>query len=177
MNFQDWYDYYSQKVNDVIIKCPIEFGVEIIVYNLLDVIIKSKDLSIVDINRIWKARDKRLTTNGGIPDIAILSKNFKYRSDIGTVYGFVEIKAPTVKLKETNQINAQIKSTNHYLYTNGIVWRYYKNGMCSWEKNLTSGNLKYVSKQAINIDENKFYDLIKQLYDIDWFNSKEETNC
>lgn len=30
------YLFYQKKINDVIIKCPIEAGIEILVYNLLD---------------------------------------------------------------------------------------------------------------------------------------------
>ena len=36
------YKYYEHKINDVIIKCPIEAGVEILVYNVLDDIVNSK---------------------------------------------------------------------------------------------------------------------------------------
>ena len=46
------YQYYERKINDVIMKCPIEAGIEILVYNVLDYILDSKDVSIVDINRL-----------------------------------------------------------------------------------------------------------------------------
>lgn len=48
------YLYYQKKINDVIVKCPIEAGVEILVYNLLDECICMDDYALVDINRIWK---------------------------------------------------------------------------------------------------------------------------
>lgn len=38
------YEYYERKINDIITKCPIESGVEILVYNLLDSIIDSLKL-------------------------------------------------------------------------------------------------------------------------------------
>lgn len=47
------YRYYQRKINDVIEKCPIEAGVEILVYTLLDQLIDSEKYSLVDINRIW----------------------------------------------------------------------------------------------------------------------------
>ncbi|NLT12447.1 MAG: hypothetical protein GXY06_08570 [Clostridiaceae bacterium] len=40
---------YERKINDIIMKCPIEAGVEILVYNLLDEFIDSGELSLVDI--------------------------------------------------------------------------------------------------------------------------------
>ena len=39
------YDFYEKKINDVIIKCPIEAGVEILVYNFLDEIIEESSYS------------------------------------------------------------------------------------------------------------------------------------
>jgi hypothetical protein len=65
------YLYYQRKLNDVVIKCPIEAGIEILVYNLLDGNIDMKQYSLVDINRIWKNQDSRLSTESGISDIAI----------------------------------------------------------------------------------------------------------
>lgn len=56
------YKYYERKINDVILKCPIEAGVEILVYNVLDSILDSEKFLLVDINRLWKDRDERLTT-------------------------------------------------------------------------------------------------------------------
>ena len=38
------YKYYERKINDIIMKCPIEAGVEILVYNVLDNIVESKGL-------------------------------------------------------------------------------------------------------------------------------------
>lgn len=52
--------YYEEKLNNVIVKCPIEFGVEILVYNLLDYTMDSSSLALIDINSIWGKKDKRL---------------------------------------------------------------------------------------------------------------------
>ena len=97
------YKYYEHKINDVIIKCPIEAGVEILVYNVLDDIVNSKGFSLVDINRIWKNKDERLTTDAGIPDIAILSNDFEFKTNVGQVMGFIEVKATNKSLLETEQ--------------------------------------------------------------------------
>ena len=50
------YKYYEKKINDIILKCPIEAGVEILVYNLLDSILTLEELSLVYIKRLRKNR-------------------------------------------------------------------------------------------------------------------------
>lgn len=166
------YKYYERKINDVILKCPIEAGVEILVYNVLDSILDTEKLSLVDINRLWKNRDERLTTDSGVSDMAILSDDFRYRTDIGEVYGFIEVKATSKSLSETIQVEGQKREVHHYLYTNGLVWKYYKDGKIVWEKSL--GFLKGVECkkiadfQHISIDENIFNELIDNLTRINW---------
>lgn len=165
------YKYYERKINDVIMKCPIEAGIEILVYNVLDNIVESKGLSLVDINRLWKDRDKRLTTDAGISDIAVLSSDFKYRTDIGQVYGFIEVKAINRLLSETEQVVLQKLATNHYVYTNGLVWQYYENKGTNpkWKMSLAESELEFInSSTALSIDENKFSDLLEKLNDINW---------
>ncbi len=56
--------------------------VETLVYNLLDSILNLEELSLVEINRLRKGRDERLTTEAGIPDIAIVSEKFRYGNTI-----------------------------------------------------------------------------------------------
>ena len=163
------YKYYERKINDIIMKCPIEAGVEILVYNVLDNIVESKGLSLVDINRLWKDRDPRLTTGAGIPDIAILSSDFQYKTDIGQVLGFIEVKATSKSLSETEQIEEQKSATNHYIYTNGLVWKYYKNNKFEWEIPLDELKRNLIIKaQTISVSENTFKDLLARLNNIIW---------
>ena len=162
------YLYYQKKINDVIVKCPIEAGVEILVYNLLDECICMDDYALVDINRIWKNQDSRLLTGAGISDIAILSNDFVFKQeDVGEVYGFIEVKAAGVSLADTVQVMEQMKKVSHFIYTNGVVWRYYCNQSLKWEKNLGVSKTKYtISKIAI--DENEFEKLKKEIKSIKW---------
>lgn len=167
------YDYYEKKINDVIIKCPIEAGVEILVYNFLDEIIDSTKLTLVDINRLWKNRDDRLTTEAGISDIAVLSEDFKYRTDIGKVYGFIEVKATNRPLSVTEQVEGQKKVVAHYIYTNGLTWKYYKDGVAKWEIVLASyenQECQVMEKSGrISIVPDRFSDLVGELKKINWF--------
>ncbi len=160
--------YYQRKLNDVIVKCPIEAGVEILVYNLLDNIIDMDEYALVDINRIWKNQDSRLTTDAGISDIAILSTDFVFKNeDIGKVYGFVEVKAAGVALTDTVQVREQMKKVSHFIYTNGIEWKYFLNQEIKWKKNLSETKIPY-SIEKIMVDENEFEQLIVELQNIKW---------
>ena len=80
------YLFYQKKINDVIIKCPIEAGIEILVYNLLDECICIDEYALVDINRIWKNQYSRLLTEAGISDIAILSPNFVFTNVLNLAF-------------------------------------------------------------------------------------------
>lgn len=168
--------YYERKLNDVIMKCPIEAGVEILVYNVIDSTIDSSKFALVDINRLWKDRDSRLQTDSGIADIAILSTDFKYRTDIGKVYGFIEVKATSNELAITEQIEGQKRGAVHYIYTNGLVWMYFKEGKKEWEKVLASCDnqeCRVMNKfKKVSIDSEEFSDLIKRLREISWRSCK-----
>ncbi len=162
------YLYYQRKINDVISKCPIEAGIEILVYNLLDKKIDMNNYSLVDINRIWKNQDIRLTTDTGIPDIAILSTDFYFKKeDTGMVYGFVEVKAAGNSLSQTNQISGHMNNVAHYIFTNGIVWKYYLKQKLNWEINLSVDKIPH-SKKEIEIDKKVFDDLKEIIRSIEW---------
>ncbi|NLW88994.1 MAG: hypothetical protein GXY43_04625 [Clostridiaceae bacterium] len=165
---------YERKINDIIMKCPIEAGVEILVYSLLDEFIDSKKLSLVDINRIRKNKDPRLTTSAGIPDIAVLSNDFQFGdTNKGEVYGFIEVKVTGEKLNETEQISGQMEDIKHYFYTNGLVWKYYKNQMIRETIFLAQkedeNELDHRSIfEPLTIKEEKYNELIRLLKGIDW---------
>lgn len=162
------YKQYQSKLNDVIEKCPIEAGVEILVYSLLDSVIDSESYSLVDINRICRENEKRLVLNNVVPDIAVLSKDFKWgENDAGVAYGFVEVKAASVSLGDTDQIRRESSGTRHLIFTNGVRWIYYLNGKVKENRFLTCDKRKY-SKGPVEIDENEFNGLIKVLTEIDW---------
>lgn len=162
------FEYYQRKLNDVIVKCPIETGVEILVYRLLEENMDWKQYSLVDINRIWKNQDSRLSTESGIPDIAILSPDFRFKEEeMGRVYGFVEVKAAGVGLGTTDQILGQMKKAPHFIYTNGIVWQYYLKQQRVWEVNLGTNPLPY-SLAEISLDAENFAKLQDRLSKIRW---------
>lgn len=170
-------EYYQRKLNDVIQKCPIEAGIEILVYNLLDSVVNDDEYSLVDINRIWKRKDNRLNTEGGISDIAILSTDFIFaKEDIGMVYGFVEVKAAGVALEKSDvQVSKQKKNVAHLIHTNGILWRYYFNGKILREINISESEVPY-SFKTVKINKDRFEELKQNLKEIDW-KLKKHNKC
>lgn len=167
------YKYYERKINDVIMKCPIEAGVEILVYNVLDSILDAEKVSLVDINRLWKNRDDRLTTKGGVSDIAVLPNDFVYKKlDTGKAYGFIEVKATSKELLDTEQILAQKDKSPHYIYTNGLVWKYFLNGAEKWEITLAiieNEECRFIKEfQKISINNDRFNKLMEELSKIVW---------
>lgn len=162
------YLYYQRKLNDVIVKCPIEAGIEILVYNLLDEVVNMDQYSLVDINRVQKNKDRRLSTIAGVPDIAILSPDFEFgKEHHGVVYGFVEVKAAGTSLRCTSQILGQMGKAPHYIYTNGIAWKYCYKRKKVWEKNFRTDKYSYANSK-IRIDRNKFEELKQALQNINW---------
>ena len=160
---------YQRKINDVISKCPIEAGVEILVYNLLDECVDEEIFSVVDINRICKGKDSRLTTEAGIPDIAVVSKDFRVaETALGNVYGLVEVKAAGVSVRVTDQSSGEAKKAKHFIYTNGLVWKFYEDGDNKAVFNLIEGKKKPHSKSPIVLDQVEFKNLQDYLLNIKW---------
>ena len=61
----------------------------------------------------------------------------------------------------------QMKKVSHFIYTNGVVWRYYYNQSLKWEKNLGVSKTKYTISE-IAIDKDEFEKLKKELQSIKW---------
>ncbi|MFM1524757.1 MULTISPECIES: hypothetical protein [Helcococcus] len=154
------YKKVERKINDIELKCPIEAGVEILVYNILDYAFDSENLSVVDINSIWKNKDSRLTSDYGIADIALLSNDFVWsQENKGKVYGVVEVKYLDDKL-DVGYIG-HITKYPHFLYTNGLKWIYYYNGNENWTIEINEDTYnKYT------ISEDRYKKLIELLKDI-----------
>ena len=159
---------YQKKINDVITKAPIETGIEILVYCFLDSNIDETKYTVADINRVRKKCDQRLRTDGGISDLAVLSPDFVFKDEkYGEVYGFIEVKTAGAILKDTEQTNEQMKKVPHFIYTNGLVWKYYLNCTVQWEIILTTDRATHSFKN-ITIDEDQFKKLEKAVGEINW---------
>ena len=82
------------------------------------------------------------------------------------MYGLIEIKSAGTALRETEQILGHSKKVPHFIFTNGVVWRYYHNHLLEWEINLSSDGVKFASEE-LKISEKDFYNLKNKL-NIPW---------
>ncbi|WP_026668064.1 hypothetical protein [Butyrivibrio sp. AE2005] len=161
-------EFYQRNINNIITKCPIETGVEILVYRMLDECIDDTELSLVAIDSLKNDRDERLETEKGPPDIAVLSNDFVYKDTRGKCYGFIEVKSTSESIRETEQFFAESKAIKHFIYTNGLVWKYYQDGELKKEYNLIKGKKIPYSIIPVEIDENVFEALKAFMLTIKW---------
>ncbi len=132
------YEYYQEKINDIILRAPIEAGVEILAYNLIDECIhfnrKNIDLRLIDVSRMQRDRAPLLSCKESVPDMVIVTTDFKYSmnkeykgymngSRHKSVKGCVEVKATCEGLSNTEQFRGELKKFGNMIYTNGITWR------------------------------------------------------
>lgn len=158
---------YEGNLNYGITKCPVESSIYMLVQNFLDELFEHQKISVISAVGLRKNTDYRLETLAGISDIYIVSSDYKYKSKQGECLGCIEIKSPTVKLKHTEQIIYQSKTLNNVIFTNGIIWEYYRNSNLEWRINLSVGSLLNSIKD-IQINHEKYYELIIKLLDIKW---------
>lgn len=166
--------YYENQINKIISKAPIEAGVEILVYMLLDGMVSSKGLSLVDVSSMSKDRAKPFGVEDAVPDIAVVSPDFDYSEKNqcykSQVFGYVEVKG-TFRKADSNptERTAHIKAIDHVLCTNGLVWMYFdKDEEACWSVKLDKQERNTLRKSKFSIDEDKFEELLKKLYSIDW---------
>ena len=170
--------YYENQINKIISKAPIEAGVEILVYMLLDGIVSSKGLSLVDVSSMSKDRAKPFGVKSAVPDMAVVAADFNY-SDLknkknrhykSSVFGYVEVKAINKKADSYNsEREAHIKAINHVLCTNGLVWMYFdKKKEACWTIKLDKEERNALKSGEFTIDENRFAELLDRLNSIDW---------
>ncbi|UTH15050.1 hypothetical protein [Macrococcus epidermidis] len=158
---------YERNLNNGITKCPVESSMYMLVQNFLDELFEHLKISVISAVGLHKNTDFRLETLAGISDIYIVSSDFKYKLNQGECLGCIEIKSPTEELKHTEQIIFQSKSLSNVIYTNGIIWEYYKDSNLEWKINLSVGT-HLNSIKNIKIDHEKYYELIIKLLDIKW---------
>lgn len=163
------YKKYEEKIEDVLNKAPLENGIEILAYNILDECIDSKKYSVIDINRAWKEKDSRYDTEGGIPDILVVTKDFWYKHETaGKLICVVEVKyGPNKELVEDKeQLIGQMKKTKHYILTNGSKWIHYEK-----EKKVETFELCKINgkeKLECTVNKTEFEELKDYIKKIKW---------
>jgi hypothetical protein len=116
-----------------------------------------------------KLADSKLSKNlegeAGFPDFVVLERK---KSRDAAKYGCIEAKRPYDNMEITEQIEGHLNSYGKVIYTNGLVWKFYKEKKEN-EKVYTLGSIKSKNKQAIIWEPvDNWYKLISFLEDWDW---------
>ena len=116
-----------------------------------------------------KLADSKLSKNlegeAGFPDFVVLERK---KSRDAAKYGCIEAKRPYDNMEITEQIEGHLNSYGKVIYTNGLVWKFYKEKKEN-EKGYTLGSIKSKNKQAIIWEPvDNWYKLISFLEDWDW---------
>lgn len=116
-----------------------------------------------------KLADSKLSKNlegeAGFPDFVVLERK---KSRDAAKYGCIEAKRPYDNMEITEQIEGHLSSYGKVIYTNGLVWKFYKEKKEN-EKVYIVGSIKSKNKQAIIWEPvNNWYELMSFLEDWDW---------
>lgn len=116
-----------------------------------------------------KLADSKLSKNlegeAGFPDFVVLERK---KSRDAAKYGCIEAKRPYDNMEITEQIEGHISSYGKVIYTNGLVWKFYKEKKEN-EKVYIVGSIKSKNKQAIIWEPvDNWYKLMSFLEDWNW---------
>lgn len=108
---------------------------------------------------------KNLEGEAGFPDFVVLERK---KSRDAAKYGCIEAKRPYDNMEITEQIEGHLNSYGKVIYTNGLVWKFYKEKKEN-EKVYTVGSIKSKKKQAIIWEPvDNWYKLMSFLEDWNW---------
>ena len=116
-----------------------------------------------------KLADSKLSKNlegeAGFPDFVVLERK---KSRDAAKYGCIEAKRPYDNMEITEQIEGHLSSYGKVIYTNGLIWKFYKEKKEN-EKVYIVGSIKSKNKQAIIWEPvDNWYKLMSFLEDWDW---------
>ena len=163
----DKYETFKEEIELAMIQNCI---VECELYSLLAEIIRGtksgKKISLRDVTARKRTElSKNLEGEAGFPDFVVLERK---KSRDAAKYGCIEAKRPYDNMEITEQIEGHLNSYGKVIYTNGLVWKFYKEKKEN-EKVYTLGSIKPKNKQAtIGEPVNNWYELMSFLEDLDW---------
>lgn len=163
----DKYETFKEEIELAMIQNCI---VECELYSLLAEIIRGtksgKKISLRDVTARKRTElSKNLEGEAGFPDFVVLERK---KSRDAAKCGCIEAKRPYDNMEITEQIEGHLNSYGKVIYTNGLVWKFYKEKKEN-EKVYTLGSIKPKNKQAIiwkPVDN--WYKLMSFLEDWDW---------
>lgn len=120
------YRQYETTLNTIRRKAPLESGVQTLVYMFLYEMFENAADDLVVIDRTQKK--SRFTTYAGVSDLAVVSKDFDYHNENGSIRFCIEIKEMGKKLDQElykAQLLGYLLTYQKAIITNGILWRFY----------------------------------------------------
>lgn len=163
----DKYETFKEEIELAMIQNCI---VECELYSLLAEVIRGtksgKKISLRDVTARKRTElSKNLEGEAGFPDFVVLERK---KSRDAAKYGCIEAKRPYDNMEITEQIEGHLNSYGKVIYTNGLVWKFYKEKKEN-EKVYTLGSIKSKNKQAIIWEPvDNWYELMSFLEDLDW---------
>ena len=120
---------YENEINNIIDQNPSEYDLYPLIKNVLNFVI-NKELSIrlTGPNRLTTT-EQRFCSISAVPDLSILSDDFKYGKEQGHILGVVEVKCYKENLDKKeflSEVLGELLSYSKVIYTNGLEWRYYE---------------------------------------------------
>lgn len=181
---------YEKIVNNIRYMAPLEIGVEVAVYMLMYGVIDHKKYCILDTNTMTKRNAVVFANEHGknkvenefsngvkkknevdkTADFAIVGKDFEYNDGVvnknnkSGAYGLIEVKYFSIKNSD-KEYTVQRDYTNHFVWTNGLQWKY-----CNHKNETVEFDL-IKTKRVIGpykIQKDEFNRLITFLGDINW---------
>lgn len=163
----DKYETFKEEIELAMIQNCI---VECELYSLLAEIIRGtksgKKISLRDVTARKRTElSKNLEGEAGFPDFVVLERK---KSRDAARYGCIEAKRPYDNMEITEQIEGHLNSYGKVIYTNGLVWKFYKEKKEN-EKVYILGSIKSKNKQVIIWEPvDNWYELMSFLEDWNW---------
>lgn len=152
------YRKYEEMLNRVMKKCPLESGVQTLVFMYLDELFENCiGYEPVIIDNLQKSKKSpRYRTLGGYTDIMVVNSDFEY-NDLNAepdIKLFFEVKALENNLSDHYfQFLGQLLTVGKGYFTNGKTWEYYELSLLEEEREIFKD--KYISAEKQNSTDKK----------------------
>lgn len=161
------YNRFKEEIELAMIQnCIVECELYSIIAEIIRGTENGKEISLRDVTARKRTElSKNLEGEAGFPDFVVLERK---KSRDAARYGCIEAKRPYDNMEITEQIEGHLNSYGKVIYTNGLVWKFYKEKKEN-EKVYILGSIKSKNKQAIIWEPlDNWYKLMSFLEDWNW---------
>lgn len=161
------YNRFKEEIELAMIQnCIVECELYSIIAEIIRETENGKEISLRDVTARKRTElSKNLEGEAGFPDFVVLERK---KSRDAARYGCIEAKRPYDNMEITEQIEGHLNSYGKVIYTNGLVWKFYKEKKEN-EKVYILGSIKSKNKQAIIWEPvDNWYELMSFLEDWNW---------